>query len=143
MVVTGGDGIAGIRHRSWDLTAYPLDTVAGNLGYFITGKIHANHFTLNCVANNIFHWELHGAGCMCAGRHDTAGAMHRQLIRWGRWSSGRSSQTDDRDGNAAYLLALLHPDRRSTYGGVRGDPSVLKSRALISDPRAWIEYQFT
>jgi hypothetical protein len=40
---------------------------------------------------------------------------------------------DDRDGNAAYLLALLHPDRRSSYGGMRGDPGILISRALILD----------
>jgi hypothetical protein len=43
-------------------------------------------------------------------------------------------KTDDRDDNAAYLLALLHPDRRSSYGGMRGDPGNLKSSALISDP---------
>jgi hypothetical protein len=50
---------------------------------------------------------------------------------------------DDRDGNAAYLLALLHADRRSSYGGMRGDPGILISRALILDPRAPTAYRFT
>jgi hypothetical protein len=38
---------------------------------------------------------------------------------------------------------ILHPDRRSSYGGMRGDPRNLKSSALISDPRAPTAYRFT
>jgi hypothetical protein len=115
-----------LHHR--DLAACALGAAAGKLDYFITCKISANLFTLDCVATRILHWGLRALPVCASGGHVAAGASPPCCCAQGR----RQHRGVDLGINGFGWMKGWYAQDRWIYVGRMGlDPGVSHHGPLI------------